>query len=203
MPPAAFLNAGYYGIFGQALGEAVPPIRPAAKDAPLHLLDAGCGEGWYDRCIAAGRGGGKAAATGRVRYRKAGGASGRKGAARRAVCGGVQSSQPVRTGWADVLLNCFFALLHRRNSAGAAPGRAHDHVVPGRASVPDEGRALRKALQNPVQQVEYPGFRAIDEREVQGTITVPAAQLEALFAMTPYYWKTPRDGAAALRLCRT
>ena len=42
------------------------------------------------------------------------------------------------------------------------------------------------------------GFRAIDEREVQGTITVPAAQLEALFAMTPYYWKTPRDGAARL-----
>lgn len=40
--------------------------------------------------------------------------------------------------------------------------------------------------------------RAIDEREVQGTITVPAAQLEALFAMTPYYWKTPRDGAARL-----
>ena len=27
---------------------------------------------------------------------------------------------------------------------------------------------------------------------------VPAAQLEALFAMTPYYWKTPRDGAARL-----
>ena len=33
---------------------------------------------------------------------------------------------------------------------------------------------------------------------MQGTITVPAAQLDALFAMTPYYWKTPRDGAARL-----
>ena len=32
----AFLNAGYYG----------------APGAALHLLDAGCGEGWYDRCIA-------------------------------------------------------------------------------------------------------------------------------------------------------
>ena len=28
--------------------------------------------------------------------------------------------------------------------------------------------------------------------------SVPAGQLEALFAMTPYYWKTPRDGAARL-----
>lgn len=49
----AFLNAGYYGIFGKALGElCVEYGVPAAPDAPLHLLDAGCGEGWYDRCIA-------------------------------------------------------------------------------------------------------------------------------------------------------
>ena len=49
----AFLNAGYYGIFGRALGELCLEYGlPAAPDAPLHLLDAGCGEGWYDRCIA-------------------------------------------------------------------------------------------------------------------------------------------------------
>ena len=42
----AFLNAGYYGIFGQALGElCLAHGVPAAKDASLHLLDAGCGEG--------------------------------------------------------------------------------------------------------------------------------------------------------------
>ena len=39
--------------------------------------------------------------------------------------------------------------------------------------------------------------------EVQGTITVPAAQLEALFAMTPYYWKRPATVLPALRLCRS
>ena len=41
---------------------------------------------------------------------------------------------------------------------------------------------------------------AMAEREcaVAGEVTVPAGQLEALFAMTPYYWKTPRDGAARL-----
>ena len=31
-----------------------------------------------------------------------------------------------------------------------------------------------------------------------GRITVPHEQLEALFAMTPYYWKTPRGGAERL-----
>ena len=49
----AFLNAGYYGIFGRALGELCLAYGvPTGADAPLHLLDAGCGEGWYDRCIA-------------------------------------------------------------------------------------------------------------------------------------------------------
>ena len=55
-----------------------------------------------------------------------------------------------------------------------------------------------------MQQVEYPGFRAIDEREVQGTITVPAAQLEALFAMTPVLLENrPATVLPALRLCRS
>ena len=49
----AFLNAGYYGIFGRALGELCLAYGASAgADMPLHLLDAGCGEGWYDRCIA-------------------------------------------------------------------------------------------------------------------------------------------------------
>ena len=43
----AFLNAGYYGIFGKAVGELCAEYgQPASPEAALHLLDAGCGEGW-------------------------------------------------------------------------------------------------------------------------------------------------------------
>ena len=49
-----------------------------------------------------------------------------------------------------------------------------------------------KPYKNPVQQIAYDGFAAIGERKVTGRVTVPHEQLEALFAMTPYYWKTPR-----------
>ena len=48
----AFLSAGYYGIFGQALGELCLEYGQPKAGKPLRLLDAGCGEGWYDRCIA-------------------------------------------------------------------------------------------------------------------------------------------------------
>ena len=105
----AFLNAGYYGIFGQAAGELCLEYgQPAAPGAALHLLDAGCGEGWYDRCIAqqfakAGRPlqlAGFDIAKPAVRL-----AAKALPAARYAVASSF--SQPVRTGWADLLLNCF------------------------------------------------------------------------------------------------
>ena len=197
----AFLNAGYYGIFGQAVGELCLQYgQPAAPDAPLHLLDAGCGEGWYDRCIAQ-----QFAAAGKPL--QLAGFDIAKPAVRLAAKAlptakyAVASSfgQPVRTGWADVLLNCFSPFAQEEFLRVLRPGGRMIYVVPGAEHLYQMKAVLyEKPYKNPVQQVEYPGFRAIDEREVQGTITVPAAQLEALFAMTPYFWKTPHAGALRL-----
>ena len=79
------------------------------------------------------------------------------------------------------------------------PGGRLIYAVPGPEHLFQMKAVLyEKPYKNPVQEVEYPGFEAVGEREVSGRITVPAGQLEALFAMTPYYWKTPRDGAARL-----
>ena len=251
----AFLNAGYYGIFGQAAGELCLEYgQPAAPGAALHLLDAGCGEGWYDRCIAqqfakAGRPlqlagfdiakpavrlAAKAlpAAPGAAlhlldagcgegwydrciaqQFAKAGRPLQLAGfdiakpavrlaakalpAARYAVASSF--SQPVRTGWADLLLNCFSPFAQEEFQRVLRPGGRMIYVVPGAEHLYQMKAVLYDTpYKNPVQEVAYPGFRAIGEREVQGTITVPHDQLEALFAMTPYYWKTPRDGAARL-----
>ena len=143
----AFLNAGYYGIFGRALGELCLEYGlPAAPEAPLHLLDAGCGEGWY-----------------------------------------------------DLLLNCFSPFAQEEFLRVLRPGGRMIYVVPGAEHLYQMKAVLyEKPYKNPVQQVAYAGFRAIGEREVSGRITVPQDQLEALFAMTPYYWKTPRGGAERL-----
>ena len=197
----AFLNAGYYGIFGQALGQLCLEYgQPAAQEAALHLLDAGCGEGWYDRCIAQ-----QFAAAGRPL--ELAGFDIAKPAVRLAAKALPQAgyavassfSQPVRTGWADVLLNCFSPFAQEEFLRVLRPGGRMIYVVPGAEHLYQMKAVLyQQPYKNPVQQIAYPGFRALGEREVSGTITVPQQQLEALFAMTPYYWKTPRDGAARL-----
>ena len=144
----AFLNGGYYGIFGQALGKLCLEYgQPAAPDAPLHLLDAGCGEGWYDRCIAgqfeaaeqplalAGFDIAKPA----VRW-----AAKALPTARYAVASSF--AQPHRLGRpaAELLL----ALCAGGVPPRPAPRRADDLCGARRgASVPDEGDPLRYALQ--------------------------------------------------------
>ena len=125
----AFLNAGYYGIFGRALGELCLAYGTSAgADAPLHLLDAGCGEGWYDRCIAQA-------------FAQAG---------RSVQLAGIQlcPACPHRMGRPAAQL--LLALCAGRVPARAAPGRTDDLCCARcGAPLPDEGCPLRHALQEP------------------------------------------------------
>ncbi len=196
----AFLEAGYYAPFGAALGELALEYGAVQPGAPLRLLDAGCGEGWYDRCIAqafaqAGRPvqlAGFDIAKPAVRL-----AAKALPAAKYAVASSF--AQPVRTGWADLLLNCFSPFAQEEFRRVLRPGGRMIYVVPGAEHLYQMKAVLYDTpYKNPVQEVAYEGFRPIGEREVSGSITVPAGQLEALFAMTPYYWKTPRGGAERL-----
>lgn len=197
----AFLNAGYYGIFGQAMGELCLEYGiPAAAAAPLHLLDAGCGEGWYDRCIAQQfETAQKPLALAGFDIAKPAVRLAAKALPRARYAVASSFSQPVRTGWADLLINCFSPFAQDEFLRVLRPGGRMIYVVPGAEHLYQMKAVLYETpYKNPVQQIAYPGFVPVAEREVSGSITVPAERLEALFAMTPYYWKTPRDGAARL-----
>ncbi len=100
--------------------------------------------------------------------------------------------QPVRTGWADLLLNCFSPFAQEEFQRVLRPGGRMIYVVPGREHLYQMKAVLyEKPYKNPVQQIAYRASRPSASGKLQGCITVPHEQLEALFAMTPYYWKTP------------
>lgn len=49
----------------------------------------------------------------------------------------------------------------------------------------------------------YSGFTLLHEEIVEDTITIQDAQdIWALFQMTPYYWRTPKQQAEALKQCK-
>lgn len=43
----------------------------------------------------------------------------------------------------------------------------------------------------------------MEEREAAATLTLAGENVQQLFAMTPYYWNTPADGAARLAHCQS
>ena len=195
----AFLQAGYYAAFGRALARLA--LAQSGAQESLHVLDAGCGEGWYDRTLLAA-----AADAGRpvclagfdisktaVRL-----AAKAEKNARYAVASSFH--QPVADGWADVVLNIFSPMAREEFLRVLRPGGVVLYAVPGPRHLFGMKQALYKIpYENKEQEIDYAGFAQIDRIRVEDEITVPAEMLENLFAMTPYYWKTPADGAQRLR----
>lgn len=196
-----FLQAGHYGPFGTALGELCLALAQTARDPHSpHILDAGCGEGWYSRQAAA-------ALTAAGLCPEMAGYDLSKPAVRLAAKAQPEAAfavagsfaAPVADGWADVILNIFSPMAREEFLRVLAPGGALVYAVPG----PRHLFGLKQVLydtpyENPCRPVEYPGFVREAEQAVQGTIRLEGGAIQDLFAMTPYYWKTPKEGAERL-----
>jgi len=194
----AFLQAGYYAPFQKALAELCLEYAPECGET--HLLDAGCGEGSYDRvvydafaaqgrpCVLAGFD------LSRDAIRLAA-----KLLPEAAFAVGGSFSAPVRDGWADVLLNIFSPFAGQEFCRVLRSGGVLLYAVPTARHLYGLKEVLYdEPYENAEQQTEYSGFTLIGERTVTDTITVEGDQIRNLFAMTPYFWKTPHVGALRL-----
>ena len=200
---ARFLQAGHYELFGRQLAQLCLEAA-RGQSGPLHIVDMGCGEGYYSREAAAlleqegvpfeliGLDISKAAVRRAAKLAPAG--------CSYAVASSFSS--PVQTGWADVVLNVFAPFAREEFLRVLRPGGQLFYAVPG----PRHLFGLKAVLyehpyENPVQEVDYPGFTALGQVECEGSIRVEGEAVQDLFAMTPYFWKTPREGAERLAAC--
>lgn len=192
-----FLSKGYYAPL---LNTLCCQILSHSGDSPV-ILDAGCGEGYYTAGIyQALTASGKTPQMAGTDISKAI----LRSAARRArgVEWAVASSfhLPVADGTADILLDCFSPLALEEFRRVLKPGGRFLYVVPG----PDHLWELKQVLYdrpypNEEKETPYEGFAYRSIVPVEDTITLPCqADIHALFQMTPYYWKTPKAGAARL-----
>lgn len=74
-------------------------------------------------------------------------------------------------------------------------------VGPGPQHLMDLKRVLyEEVYENDDEEVAYPGFVHLDTSVIDYSVMIEGQDhLQALFQMTPYYWKTPKEGKEALR----
>ena len=192
-----FLSKGYYAPLLNTLS---CQILSLSGENPV-ILDNGCGEGYYTSGICrALRDAGKNSRVAGIdiskfilRY-----------AAKRdkSIEFAVASSYhlPVADESMDILLNCFSPLALEEFRRVLRPGGYFLYVVPAADHLWEMKEVLYdRPYPNEEKETPYEGFAYQTIVPVEDTITLEnQADIQALFGMTPYAWKTPRAGKERL-----
>lgn len=183
----AFLEAGHYGPFRDTLVGLLAPLRPD------HLVDSGCGEGWYTTAMSR-----TAAATTAFDISKSAMKRAAKRDARLTWLVASSNDIPLPDASADALVAIFSPL----NAAEAArvlrPGTTLLVAAPGENHLWELRQALYEAVRahqaEKWQEELASRFDFHSEMRVQFDITLPDnAAVNQLLKMTPHYWRAARE----------
>ena len=186
-----FLSGGWYA-----------PLRAqvaalTAAHAPAAILDAGCGEGWYTRAVLDAVPGVRLAGVDLSRYalRHAGRTCPEADFAIASLF-----DLPLAAGSADLVLHLFAPMCAPEFARVLRRGGALLTVTPGARHLWGMKEVLyEQPYENPTAVRDLPGFSFVREVRVADTITLTdPADIAALYHMTPYAWKTPRQAAERL-----
>lgn len=195
-----FLDKGYYAPLRDALSDLAVSLL---TDSPSPvLLDSGCGEGYYTAGMSAA-----------VPHAQAAGIDISKFAVRRAAKRVKQGEfavasayhLPVPDAAVHLLTNIFSPLSVSEFSRVLAPGGYFLYVVPSERHLWQmKGVLYDHPYENPVRREDYADFIWQQAIPLRYVVTLDCSQdIMALFGMTPYAWKTPKDGVERLRALTT
>lgn len=190
-----FLEGGWYSPLRETLCRLADQYTFTAPA----LLDAGCGEGWYTAALSEtiSAMGGRTAGVDLSKPAV-------KKAAKRCPAGEFAVASVYRLPLADrsveLLTDCFSPLAAEEFYRVLKPGGIFLYVVPGPRHLWELKQVLYdRPYENEDKREEYPGFRYRDILPVECSFTLPSPPvIEDLFRMTPYYWKTPKEGSVRL-----
>lgn len=196
---SAFLDKGYYTPLRDAL--CALAVRELKKTPSPALLDSGCGEGYYTAGL-------YQALTAAGASPSIAGVDLSKFALRRAAKRVPQGEFAVASVYhlpladqsVDLLTNVFSPLALEEFARVLKPGGSFLYVVPSALHLWEMKEVLyEKPYENPVKRDDYTGFVWHSSEEVRYTAHLDtSADIMALFGMTPYAWKTPKEGVERL-----
>ena len=191
---SAFLGAGFYDTLRNAVTETV---RTHANEAPT-VLDAGCGEGFYTSHIREALGEG-ASVYGIDVSRDAIHAASKDRKLRLAVASIFDL--PAENESVDILVNLFAPYDAKEFSRVLKEGGTLVRVFPREKHLWELKCAVYDMpYENEIDTLELEGFSLQEKREITFPLNLHKQEyIDTLFKMTPYYYKTSREGQAKLR----
>lgn len=191
----AFLEQGYYSPLRDTLS-ALAARLTADIPSPV-LFDSGCGEGYYTAGMAQAVPNAQIAGIDISKFAV-------KRAAKRVKQGefAVASAYhlPVPDGSVHLLTNIFSPLSAEEFSRILVPGGWFVYVVPSERHLWQMKEVLYDdPYENPVKREYYTGFIWQEVIPLRYSVTLHRPEdISALFSMTPYAWKTPKEGVERL-----
>ncbi len=188
-----FLNAGYYA----PLCHAITDIVRRHRSADMVILDAGCGEGYYTEAAKL------AAETDRVYgidvSRDAIHAASLRDKSLHLAVASI-FDLPAENESTDLMLNLFapydgkeFSRILKKNGILIRAFPAERHLWELKEVVYDV------PYENEIDTFALEGFRILENTPISFPLALTnSADIDALFKMTPYYYKTGREGQARL-----
>ena len=189
-----FLNAGFYQPVAEAVNKAV--TTSAGDTKPLSCLDAGCGEGYYLRQLAAANTDRSLALVG-VDISKWAALAAAKQDKRPRWLVGSNANLPVLNGTLDCVLCLFGFPVYYEFARVLKPGGILIQADAG----PDHLRELREIIY-PSLKPEKPsainapeGFSSLNTETVRYSLTLESqAAIADLLAMTPHLYRASAEG---------
>jgi 23S rRNA (guanine745-N1)-methyltransferase len=192
-----FLTAGFYQPIAAAVSDAV--LAGQSRDATIACLDAGCGEGYYLRELAAAAGDGQTLALLGLDISKWAVLSAAKQDKRATWVVGSNAKLPVLAGTLDRVLCMFGFPVYAEFARVLKPGGQLVQVDAG----PDHLRELREIIYPSLKPereaaAQTPlGFTHVSTETLRFTVELTRAeQIADLLAMTPHLYRATADGRA-------
>lgn len=188
-----FLQKGYYKILAEALGDILTQYGVTS------CVDMGCGEGYYDREICK---------NGAIELYGVDLAKETVRLASKAVKSvGIKAQYAVASIFEmpfedesfDSALSVFAPVADAEAARVLVSNGIMVVVTPGEKHLDGLKQAIyERPYTNPEKQKQYPEFEVEKFERVTDKISVCKEDIENLFLMTPYYWKTSKEDSAKL-----
>ncbi|MEP4995256.1 MAG: putative RNA methyltransferase [Marinobacter sp.] len=198
-----FLNAGFYQPIAEAVGQAV--TTSTANTKPLACLDAGCGEGYYLRQLAASNMDMALALVG-VDISKWATLAAAKQDKRPRWLVGSNANLPVLSGTLDCVLCLFGFPVYSEFARVLKPGGILIQADAGTDHLRELGEIIYPSLKpEKPSAIDAPdGFSSLGTETLRYSLTLKSQDAIAdLLAMTPHFYRAPAEGRARAETLET